>query len=273
MEELLAQQVLVVRLGVRGPPILRGGRLDQFELERSHHRPRDLVLQHEDVGHLPVVGLRPEVIAIGGVDELGGDADLIASLAHAPLQNRLHVQLLGDCADVLVLALEGKGRSARGDAQARHLGEEIEELLGETVGEVFLLLVRAEVHQREHRDRRAGLRRLRRRGTVAHHQVVDQARRGRERPDADEQEREAGAERLAGGLLDTALLDVEDPGQPHHHRKAGRQRHHHVGEHSVRPAQAVHHRLDDLQHREGGDAVSDQRAEDAPPLQLGQQGR
>jgi hypothetical protein len=33
----------------------------------------------------------------------------------------------------------------------------------------------------------------------------------------------------------------------------------------------MHHRLDDLEHREGHDAVADQRAEDAPALQLGKE--
>jgi hypothetical protein len=36
--------------------------------------------------------------------------------------------------------------------------------------------------------------------------------------------------------------------------------------------QAVHDRLDDLQYRERRDAVADQRAKDAPPLQLCDQG-
>jgi hypothetical protein len=35
--------------------------------------------------------------------------------------------------------------------------------------------------------------------------------------------------------------------------------------------QPVHHRFDDLQHREGRETVPDQRAENAPPFQLRKQ--
>ena len=77
-EELLPEQVLVVRLGAGGAAVLRGGRLQQFELERVDHCPGDVVLHGEDVGQRPVVRFRPEMVAVGRIDELGGDADLIA---------------------------------------------------------------------------------------------------------------------------------------------------------------------------------------------------
>ncbi len=57
-----------------------------------------------------------------------------------------------------------------------------------------------------------------------------------------------------------------------HNGEADCERDHDVGQHLVGPVQPVHHRLDDLEHRERGDAVADQRAEDAPALQLCKQG-
>jgi len=48
-------------------------------------------------------------------------------------------QLLADAAQVLALALEGEGRGAASDVQTGHLGEQVQKLLAETVGEVFLV--------------------------------------------------------------------------------------------------------------------------------------
>ena len=52
-----------------------------------------------------------------------------------------------------------------------------------------------------------------------------------------------------------------------------RESNHDVGEHRVGPMQTVHDGLDDLEHGEGGDAVSDHRAKYAPALQFDQQGQ
>jgi hypothetical protein len=121
--------------------VLRSGglRREQLEAERRDHGFGDLVLHREHVGELAVVGLRPEVVAVGGIDEPGGDAHLVAGLAHAAFEQRSDVELLADAPHILVLSFEGEGRRARGDVQPRHLGEQVEQLLGEAVGEVLLV--------------------------------------------------------------------------------------------------------------------------------------
>jgi hypothetical protein len=43
-------------------------------MQRGRDRLRDFVLQVEQVRHLPVIALRPKMIAVLGVDELRGDA-------------------------------------------------------------------------------------------------------------------------------------------------------------------------------------------------------
>ena len=256
---------------------LRGGdlRRKQLELERGDHRLRDLVLHREDVGELAVVGLRPEVVAVGGADELGCDADLVAGLAHASLEDRRDIQLGGDGPHVFVLALEREGGGSRGHVQAGHFCEQVEQLLGEAVGEIILVGIAAQVEQRQDGDRRGDLRRRalgRRRRPCAKHEVVDQPRRGSQHADAEEDGQEPGAPQTSGrGPLDAAGVDVENPRQGDDDGKAGGERDHHVREHLVGPAQAVHDRLDDLEHREGRDAVAHQRAEDPPALQLGDQ--
>jgi hypothetical protein len=117
------------------------------------------------------------VIAVRGVDELGGDPDSIADLSNAPLHHRGHIQGLTDLADVRRLSLERERRRAGGNPKPRHLTEGVRELLRHAVAEVLLVRVRTHVQEREHRDRcytvgdcvrraRGGLRGTSRRGAA-----------------------------------------------------------------------------------------------------------
>ena len=56
-------------------------------------------------GQLPVVALGPEMRLRPGVDELGGDADLIAGAPHAALENRPGAKLATDLRGALLLSL------------------------------------------------------------------------------------------------------------------------------------------------------------------------
>ena len=97
-----------------------------------------LVLDGEDVLEVAVVSFRPEVVSGGAVDELGGDADPVARLAHAAFEHVAHAELPGDGAHVHGLALVGE-RGVAGDdeelADARQRGEDV---LGDAVGEELL---------------------------------------------------------------------------------------------------------------------------------------
>ena len=63
---------------------------------------RDLVLHREDVGHLAIVSLRPELVAVGGIGELHGDPKSGPRPADRPFQHRGHVELLADGAQVQI---------------------------------------------------------------------------------------------------------------------------------------------------------------------------
>ena len=76
-----APRVHIVRRLAPGPEILGGVEL---RLDRRDHGLGDLVLHGEHVGEIAVVALRPEVTAGGDVDELGRDADMVASLRTLP---------------------------------------------------------------------------------------------------------------------------------------------------------------------------------------------
>jgi hypothetical protein len=90
----------------------------ELELQRVDVVGRDLVLDLEHVLHLAVVALGPDLIAVGRVVELRGDAEVLACGADAAFQHRLHLQRLADPPHVTGLALELKGREASGHAQA-----------------------------------------------------------------------------------------------------------------------------------------------------------
>ena len=47
----------------------------------------NLVLQGEDASHVAIVALRPEVVSIGPINELGRDPDLVVGPANAALDD------------------------------------------------------------------------------------------------------------------------------------------------------------------------------------------
>src|SRR5215472_10417801 len=76
-----------------GPPEL--GIADGWS-NRDRHRLCDLIPHCEDVGEITVIAVRPDVIAGLGFNELCGDADPIASLAHAAFEHVAHTELTLD---------------------------------------------------------------------------------------------------------------------------------------------------------------------------------
>jgi hypothetical protein len=99
---------------------------EQRHLERGDDMARDVVLDSEDVIERPVVGLGPQAIAVGRLDQLRGDTYLAARLAHTALEHMCYVQLPRGVLHRHFLALELEGGRARRYAQIRELGEAVE---------------------------------------------------------------------------------------------------------------------------------------------------
>ena len=135
------------RRGLRGKP----------DLESRGDGLRDLILHREDVRHLAVVALRPEMKTIGDLDELRRDSDAVARLANTPLENMLDVEPPADLSEFDVLSPEEEGGRAAGDLHAGYVGQHIDDLLGQTVAEILVLLVRAHVGERQYGDGRLAL--------------------------------------------------------------------------------------------------------------------
>ena len=92
------------------------------------------------------------MIAAGDVDQLRGDAQLLPRTPDAALEDGCHVERRADLAHADVLALEGERRGARRDLQVFHLGDGVDQFLGDAVAEVLHLRVAAHVDERQHSD-------------------------------------------------------------------------------------------------------------------------
>jgi len=77
VSEVTALQVEIVRFQIS----VRGLDAHQRALQRRRDRACDLVLHREDAFQLAVVGVRPQMIAVAGVDQLRGEADAQLSAA------------------------------------------------------------------------------------------------------------------------------------------------------------------------------------------------
>ncbi len=135
------------------------------------------------------------MVAVSDVDELGGDSQAVAFSPDAPLDHRADLQLLADFLNAEVFAFEGKGRGTRRDAKLIHIRQPVDQLLGHSIGEVFALLVAADVDKRKNRDRAARRRscvvqRNYRRAAVR--QKIPANTSGGERANADQCPRETG---------------------------------------------------------------------------------
>ena len=90
--------------------------------------------------------------AVGGGDQLCRDPDALAGAPHAAFQHMGHVQCLGDLPDVLAPCRETRTMTSARSPSGPNLRQQADDLFGQAVAEVFLILVRAHVGERQHRD-------------------------------------------------------------------------------------------------------------------------
>ena len=112
----------------------------------------DFILDREYIPQLPIVILGPQVIAILDGHELGSHPEPFLDAANAAFQHRPYSQLLPNLPYVLRLPFEVEGGCTSCNAKALHLSEGVNEFLGHPVAEVFLILVRAHIHEWENGD-------------------------------------------------------------------------------------------------------------------------
>ena len=161
LHHVASTQVQLVRRRVDLRSRLRARDADAQQplAQRIPDGARDLVLHGEDVAHVAVVALRPELMSLRGVDELRRDAQARARLAYAAVEHEARAELLADAAHVQVAALECQRRRTRHHPKTGELGERVADLVGQPVAEVLVLHVRAQIRKGEHGDRALRLRR------------------------------------------------------------------------------------------------------------------
>lgn len=119
VEPRQAAQIAVVGIEVlsRMMPSPFDLRLLEAPSDGGNDTSRNSVLQVEDVFQGPVEVISPKMRAAMAVDQLPGDAQAIADLAHAALQHVAHTELAAHLLDVERIALVGKRAGARDHEQ------------------------------------------------------------------------------------------------------------------------------------------------------------
>jgi hypothetical protein len=138
--EVSPLQEEAVGLGVPGGRERGRAASQQRHLQGPRHRACDLVLDPEDVVQLAIIGLRPQVKAIGRIDQVCRDPDPVACLPHAALEERCDLKSPADRAQVLGLALELKGGCPPDHTQLGHSRQRVQQLLRQAVREILLVL-------------------------------------------------------------------------------------------------------------------------------------
>jgi len=90
-----------------------------------------------------------------GIDQLNSDADLVARPANASFQHIAHAQLAADLPRVDRLVPIGEGGVARDHEHVREPRQISRQILSDSVCEIPLVPVVAEIGKRQHNDRQA----------------------------------------------------------------------------------------------------------------------
>ena len=123
------------------------------KLEGVDDYPRQSLLHRENIVDRAVVVVGPQVSVCACVDELSADSQPAARPPHAALEDVADTQFAGDGLHVLAGLLEHHRRRSGDDAEGAHLRKIGNDFVGETLGEVIVLLIGAEAPERQHCDR------------------------------------------------------------------------------------------------------------------------
>ena len=162
--EILRGKSLDVPMGVHqafpGTEFVGVLRLRSLDFRR-HNSRRDcagnlichFVLDGENVFERAVITIGPDVMPVGGVDQLRVDADPVPGFPHAAFKHVTDTKLAPHLPNVDRLALVGEGRIARDDEQPSQSGQRCDDILGDAIRKILLFGIAAHVLEGEHCDR------------------------------------------------------------------------------------------------------------------------
>jgi len=125
----------------------------KVRLDRGDDALGNVVLHREDVMQVAIVFLGPDMLAGFRVDELSGDADLLARRAHAAFEHVAHTEIARDLAHIDRLAFVDEGGIAGDHEQPAQPRQRRDDVLGNTVGDEILGWIAAEKDEGQHGDR------------------------------------------------------------------------------------------------------------------------
>src|SRR5216684_2819427 len=97
---------------------------------------------------LPIIALSPDLVARACVYQLNIDSHPVGCFASTALQDVLHSQFPADFLHLCRLALVSEGGTAVDYEQARDSREIRDKVVGDTVAEIFLVRIAAQVGER-----------------------------------------------------------------------------------------------------------------------------
>ena len=105
-----AAKIELVRLDALGMAsaqrfVLGGG---EIQFQPVGNSSRNLILDRENIVELAVVSLRPQMVAVGSVDQLRGNSHPLVRSANAAFQHRCDVELPANFGDAQLLAFESE---------------------------------------------------------------------------------------------------------------------------------------------------------------------
>src|SRR5262245_61417729 len=108
--------------------------------ECSGDGPRDVVTNGEDVVDLPVIAVNPDLLPRSGIDQLRRYAHVLIGALYAALDDVMNIEVLSHLSHLRRLVLVCQGRIANHDDQLGKLGQPRDQLLGNSIGKVLLVV-------------------------------------------------------------------------------------------------------------------------------------
>src|SRR5262249_19034048 len=126
----------------------------QTQLQRVGYLARNLLLHGQQVGERALIPLAPELRAGGGVHQLNVDDQPIAQALSAAGDHRPHLERLAHLTRINFAPFVSEDNAARHhSAQRGQSRQTADQILGDTVRQVFHLWVGAHIGKGQHRDR------------------------------------------------------------------------------------------------------------------------
>ena len=129
--------------------------VDELEVQRDRYSAGDLVLQREQIAGVAVEAVGPQMRVGLGIDQLGAYSHPIAGSPDAPLQHIARTQLVADLLCVgrpVPIGERGVPRNDGHDGKPGQIGRQV---FGDTVGEILLFAVVAQIDEGQDHDRQA----------------------------------------------------------------------------------------------------------------------